>query len=257
MLTLIAPRSAGDEEGEDQEAGSGGADVFAAIREEPGNVSVRTIEREVFKLGAIKAVGLPGDLFGDIAPGVVLAWRARVAAEAPSHLREHPNELKVTLLAAYLHCRQTEIIDALVDLLLTTVHRINAHADTKVTKEFVAELKRVSGKEDILFRMTGAALEAPDGIVSEAIYPVVPGGVDTLVALWHEYDEQGHHLPAAPAAGVQGLLHQPLPDRPDPDRGGTGVRVDQHRARPDDDRPRADQAVQGRTHQPHQVLRHR
>ncbi|MGH3769108.1 MAG: DUF4158 domain-containing protein, partial [Pseudonocardiaceae bacterium] len=42
MLTLIAPRSAGDEEGEDQEAGSGGADVFAAIREEPGNVSVRT-----------------------------------------------------------------------------------------------------------------------------------------------------------------------------------------------------------------------
>ncbi|MGH3533482.1 MAG: Tn3 family transposase [Pseudonocardiaceae bacterium] len=60
-----------------------------------------------------------------------------------------------------------------------------------MTKEFVAELKRVSGKEGILFRMTGAALEAPDGIVSEAIYPVVPGGVDTLVALWHEYMSKG------------------------------------------------------------------
>ena len=97
----------------------------------------------------------------------------------------------MTLLAAYLHCREREIIDALVDLLITTVHRINAHADTKITNEFVAELKRVSGKETILFKMTGAALEAPDAIVSEVIYPAVPGGVDTLVALWHEYQSKG------------------------------------------------------------------
>lgn len=36
----------------------------------------------------------------------------------------------MTLLAAYLHCRRREITDALVDLLITTVHRINTHADT-------------------------------------------------------------------------------------------------------------------------------
>ncbi|MET8006580.1 Tn3 family transposase [Nonomuraea glycinis] len=216
MLTLIARRegqsgdddagdpddaTSGQSEGQEQdeaqgreepdEAGPEGADVFAAIREEPGNVSVKTMEREVFKLGAIRAVGLPGDVFDDVAPGVLTAWRARVAAEAPSHLRAHPQEIKVTLLAAYLYCRQREIIDALVDLLITTVQRINARADTKVTEEFVAELKRVSGKENILFKMTQAALEAPDETVSEVIYPVVPGGVDTLVALWHEYQAKG------------------------------------------------------------------
>ena len=209
MLTLIARAASGgsrdeDEEGddaepatepagveEDQDEEEPGAEVLAAIREEPGNVSVKTIEREVFKLGAIKAVGLPGGLFDDVAPAVLLGWRARVAAEAPSHLRGHPHEIKVTLLAAYLHCRQREIIDALVDLLITTVHRINAHADTKITSEFVAELKRVSGKENILFKMTQAALEAPEETVSEVIYPAVPGGVDTLVALWHEYQSKG------------------------------------------------------------------
>jgi hypothetical protein len=63
------------------------------------------------------------------------------------------------LLGAYLRCRHREIIDALVDLLITTVHRINARADTVVTGEFVAEPKRVSGKENILFKMTGAALQ--------------------------------------------------------------------------------------------------
>ena len=73
-------------------------DVFAAIRDEPGNVSVKTIGQEAFKLGAIRAVGLPDDLFADVAPKVLASWRARVAAEAPSHLRSHPHELMVTLL---------------------------------------------------------------------------------------------------------------------------------------------------------------
>jgi hypothetical protein len=37
----------------------------------------------------------------------------------------------VTLQASCLYCRQREITDALVDLLIATVHRINARADTK------------------------------------------------------------------------------------------------------------------------------
>jgi len=81
-----------------------GVDVFAAIRDEPGNVSVKTIGQEAFKLSAIRAVGLPDDLFADVAPKVLADWRARVAAEAPSHLRSHPPEVMVTLLAAYLYC---------------------------------------------------------------------------------------------------------------------------------------------------------
>ena len=122
MLALIA-RAAdpGDEdEAAPGEAGAlfgtaevAGVDVFAAIRDEPGNVSVKTIGQEAFKLGAIRAAGLPDDLFADVAPKVLAGWRARVAAEAPSHLRSHPPEIMVTLLAAYLYCRQREITDAL------------------------------------------------------------------------------------------------------------------------------------------------
>jgi hypothetical protein len=168
-----------------------GVDVFAAIRDEPGNVSVKTIGQEAFKLGAIRAVGLPHDMFAEVAPKVLAGWRARVAAEAPSHLRSHPPEIMMTLLAAYLYCRQREITDALVDLLIATVHRINARADTKVTKDFVAELKRVSGKENILFKMTEAALRSPGERVEDVIYPTVPGGHETLAALLREYRANG------------------------------------------------------------------
>ncbi|MFF5212300.1 hypothetical protein [Streptosporangium sp. NPDC000396] len=43
--------------------------------------------KEVFKFGAIEAVGLPEGVSDDVAPGVLPAGRARVVAEAPSHLR--------------------------------------------------------------------------------------------------------------------------------------------------------------------------
>jgi hypothetical protein len=105
MLALIAQQASdGDAERGDHERGEeeqsetgegaqlGGMDAFAAIREEPGNVSVKTIAAEVAKLKVINTVGLPEELFDEIAPGVLLGWRARVAVEAPSHLRKHPHE---------------------------------------------------------------------------------------------------------------------------------------------------------------------
>jgi hypothetical protein len=72
--------------------------------------------------------------FADVAPRVVASWRARATVESPSHLRDHPEPLMQTLLAALLHTRLREITDTLVELLISTVHRIGARADKKVTE---------------------------------------------------------------------------------------------------------------------------
>ena len=63
---------------------------------------------------------------------------ARAAMESPSHLRDHGEELTVTLLAALVYCRTWEITGALVTLLLRVVHAIGAGADRRVTKQLVA-----------------------------------------------------------------------------------------------------------------------
>jgi hypothetical protein len=55
----------------------------------------------------------------------------------------------LTLLAALLHARLREITDTLVELLISTVHRIGARADKKVTEDLVNAFKRVTGKENI------------------------------------------------------------------------------------------------------------
>ena len=92
MWALIA--GADDDPGDPDGAESSGAgdalgpEVWAAIRSDPGNVSLNTCKAERRKLDWIRAVGLPAGALADIAPKIVAGWRARVAVEAPSHLRE-------------------------------------------------------------------------------------------------------------------------------------------------------------------------
>jgi len=146
---------------------------------------------EIRKLRAVRAVGLPAGLFADVAPRVVASWRARAAVESPSHLRDHPEPLMLTLLAALLHTRLREITDTLVELLISTVHRIGARADKRVTAELVNAFKRVTGKENILFAIAEASLGAPDEPVRQVVFPAVTGGEQTLRELVHEFKTKG------------------------------------------------------------------
>jgi len=98
---------------------------------------------EVQKLLAVRAIGVRSTVV--CTPKVVMGWRAREAVESPSHLRTHPEALRLTLLAALLREREREITDTLVDLLIATVHRVGARAEKKVTTELVNAFKRVSG----------------------------------------------------------------------------------------------------------------
>ncbi len=129
--------------------------------------------------------------FADVAPQVVAGWRARAAVESPLHLRTHPEALRLTLLAALLCEREREMTDTLVDLLIATVHRVGARAETKVTKELANAFKRVSGKGNILFRVAEASLAAPDGTVRGVVFPAVSGGEQTLRGLVHEFKTNG------------------------------------------------------------------
>jgi hypothetical protein len=132
---------------------------------------------EIAKLEAVRAVGVPGEVFADVAPKIVTGWRGRAAVESPSHLREHPPRVKLTLLAALCLCRRREITDTLVELLCSTVHRINARAEVRVTNELIREFKRVTGKENLLFRVAEATVDAGDKLVRDTVYPVASQAV--------------------------------------------------------------------------------
>jgi len=159
--------------GSDAAPGTGGPELLAEIKADPAQLGLETFLGEVDKLERVRALQLPVDLFAGTPDKMVDAWRARAAAEYPSDLATHPAEVRLTLLAALCHRRVTEITDSLVDLLVGLVHKIDTRAERRVEGELLADLRRVRGKQAILFRLAKAALDHPDDTVRDALYPVV------------------------------------------------------------------------------------
>ncbi|WP_202806027.1 hypothetical protein [Actinopolymorpha alba] len=104
------------------------------------------------------------------------AWRARAIKMYPSDFRDASEDVRITLLAVRCcavlvpsggdHRRPGRLAGRLV-------HKINDRAERRVEKQLTAELKKVRGKEGILFRLAEAAVGKPDEVVRRALYPVV------------------------------------------------------------------------------------
>src|SRR3989442_6342586 len=162
---------------------------LSLLRLDPGPVGVERALAEIAKLRALRAIGLPSDLFEGYAPKLVERLRRRVAAESPSHIRQHPQAIRMTLLAALVFQRTQEVTDALVTLLIQIVHRMGKRAERRVEAAYLNDLKRVAGKTRILYRIADAALEHPDEPVRDVVFPVA--NEQTLRDLVAEYKAQG------------------------------------------------------------------
>ena len=99
--------------------------------------------------------------------------RRRAVVEAPHELRRHPDAARITWLAAFVYLRARSLTDDLVDLLIETIHQIGARAERKVERELLDDLKRVAGKQNLLFELADATLAQPDGVVRDVVFPVV------------------------------------------------------------------------------------
>jgi TnpA family transposase len=163
--------------------------VLMHLRSDPGGPSVNSLQAELAKLDLIRMIELPADLFAHARPHEIERYRQRVAVEAPFELRRHAEPFRLTALAAFAHLRGRSLTDGLVDLLIETIHRIAAHAERKVERELLDDLKRVTGKQNILFELADASLAQPDGVVREVVFPVA--GEQTLRDLVKEWKATG------------------------------------------------------------------
>ncbi|MFD1658499.1 DUF4158 domain-containing protein [Streptomyces caeni] len=166
--------------GEDNEDGTA---LLAALKRDPGAVGLDSLLTEITKLNDVRRLGLPDGLFADCSKKLLAAWRARAIKMYPSDFRDTAEDVRITLLAALCSSRQAEITDALVDLLVALVQKINARTERRVERHLTAELRKVRGKEGILFKLADAAIGKPDEHVRTAPYPVsVESGLSSSLA---------------------------------------------------------------------------
>lgn len=163
--------------------------ILQKLRGSPGRPSLASMQDELKKLELIREIDLPADLFERAAPLDMERCRQRVSVEAPHELRRHPNAARLTWLAAFVYLDARSLTDDLVDLLIGTIHQIGARAERKVERKLLEDLKRVSGKQNLLYNLADATLAQPDGVVRDVIFPVV--GEQTLRDLVKEWKATG------------------------------------------------------------------
>lgn len=163
--------------------------TFSALKADPGRSSLDSVLKECAKFRRIKELDLPDSLFSTVSPKVVRQYRLRAASEKVRELRMHPEPIRYSLVAAFCRQRRQEILDGLVELLMQIVHRISIRAEKRVVNILLQDLRRVSGKTTLLYRLAEAALHNPDGVIKDVLYPLV--GEQTLLDLVKEYKATG------------------------------------------------------------------
>jgi hypothetical protein len=167
----------------------GGRVLLHDLRADPDPVTIETVEEELCKLKQLRSLQVPSHLFAGLAPALVEAYRRRVAVEEIHELRRHPAPLRMTLLAAFCHLRTGELIDTFCDLLIDMVHKVAHRAEVKVERELIADFKRVSGKNTLLFEIAEASLAQPEAPVRAVVYPIA--NEQTLRNLVREFKATG------------------------------------------------------------------
>ncbi|NJO53129.1 MAG: DUF4158 domain-containing protein [Leptolyngbyaceae cyanobacterium RM2_2_4] len=162
------------------------------LREEPGKANVKNLIREMDKLDCLRQIRLPKNILAGLSPGMLSIYKQRVATEPLRELRRHPDRIKYPLLAIYCRLRTEDVTDNLIQMLFQITHGVDKHAENRVIKNYVADIRRVRGKPELLFRIAQAAVDNPDGTVRDVIFPVV--GEQTLKDLIDEFKASGSYF---------------------------------------------------------------
>jgi len=142
------------------------------LKTDPGRVSLQSVFDEVEKLDEINQAGLPTNMFSDFSMNQIKKYRNRINSETLHEIRRHPKRIRYFLLSLFLWSRRREILDNLIELLNQIIHKISVRAERKVDREYLADFKKVKGKNAVFSKIADSALQNPEELIKDAIYPI-------------------------------------------------------------------------------------
>ena len=109
--------------------------------------------------------------------------------ERPSEVHLHPDPIKFTLLASFVHVRIGEVADDIIKMFINLIHRMDFESEQELDRQLLSDLKKVEGKVQVLFRIARAVVGEPGGTIREVIFPEV--NEQTFQELVAEYEASG------------------------------------------------------------------
>lgn len=147
--------------------------MFDKLKAEPAAPGVKHLQDVCTTLQTLRAIGLPTDALADIPAKVLQTLTRRGLNEDASKMRAHPVPIRYALLACVLHVRTMEVTDDAVRMLLEIIRRMDTQTEKHLQKELLRDIKRVTGKVQLLYRIAEAVVEEPDGTIRTVLFPQV------------------------------------------------------------------------------------
>jgi len=146
--------------------------TFNELKSDPGRIGLESVFQELKKLYILRGLKISASLFSEIPLRILKKYKQKISSELLGEIKRHPLEIKYSLLSIFFWLRKREIIDNLVDLFISVIHKIDSKAVKKVEREILKDIKKVHGKYNILKKITELTLDNPDGIIKDVIFPV-------------------------------------------------------------------------------------
>ncbi len=181
--------------------------VFDQFKADPSGPGVNNFEKEITKLQALRDIGVSADILADIPFKVLQTLKQRAKNERVGEMRVHPDPIRYTLMACFIHVRTMEVTDDVVQMTLGVIRRIDTQTEKQLRKELIKDVKLVAGKVQLLFRVAEAAVDEPDGTIRDVLFTQIKEEIfQDLVAeakssgtqyrMWYQYvmrQKYAHH----------------------------------------------------------------
>lgn len=143
---------------------------FEKLKADPAEAGIDNLKKEVAKLQQLRAIGITAEEVACVPPKALHILSRRARNERAGEMREHPPQIRYTLMACLVHVRATEVTDDMTRMMLELIRKIDTLTERQLDRELLHDIKRVEGKMQILFRIAEAVVEDPEGTVREVSF---------------------------------------------------------------------------------------
>lgn len=143
------------------------------LKTDTPDAKLNHVEFEIKKLMFMRGAPIPAGVFNDASRKLIQKYYQRIMAASPSNILEFIPHARFASMACFFHIRSQLLTDNTADLLIKLVHNMKTSAEHHVDTKILSDVKRVDGKFDILCSIATKAIECPQGIIRDVIYPVV------------------------------------------------------------------------------------
>jgi hypothetical protein len=133
------------------------------LKAEPSAPGVKNLQEEIDKLQTLRALGVTANVLADVPDNVLHLLKRRARNERAGEMRAHPAPIRYALMACFVHGRTLDVTDDTVRMMLAVIRRLDTQTEKHLHKELLKDIKRVSGKVQLLLRIAEAVVEDPQG----------------------------------------------------------------------------------------------